>query len=92
MVVSIEEMKNYLRVDTSEDDNLISTLIKSAEKMCLAIARKDEEEIIRENFEEYKMAVLYGTAYLYEHREEADHHELTITLRSMLFGARKAGF
>ena len=92
MVVSLEEMKNYLRVDTSEDDNLISTLIQSAEKICLAIARKNEEEIIRENFEEYKVAVLYAAAYLYEHREEADHHELTITLRSMLFGARKAGF
>jgi uncharacterized phage protein (predicted DNA packaging) len=92
MIVSLEEMKNYLRVDTSEDDNLISTLIQSAEKMCLAIARKDEEEIIRENFEEYKVAVLYSTAYLYEHREEANHHELTITLRSMLFGVRKAGF
>ena len=50
MVVSLEEMKNYLRVDTSEDDNLISTLIQSAEKMCLAIARKNEEDIIRENF------------------------------------------
>lgn len=92
MVVSLEEMKNYLRVDTSEDDNLISTLIQSAEKMCLAIVRKNEEEIIRENFEEYKVAVLYAAAYLYEHREEADHHELTITLRSMLFGVRKAGF
>lgn len=92
MVVSLEEMKNYLRVDTSEDDNLISTLIQSAEKMCLAITRKDEEEIIGENFEEYKVAVLYAAAYLYEHREEADHHELTITLRFMLFGVRKAGF
>lgn len=92
MVVSLEEMKNYLRVDNSEDDNLISTLIQSSEKMCLTIARKNEEEIISENFEEYKVAVLYSTAYLYEHREEADHHELTITLRSMLFGARKAGF
>lgn len=40
MVVSLEEMKNYLRVDTSEDDNLISTLIQFAEKVCLAIARK----------------------------------------------------
>jgi len=92
MVVSLDEMKNYLRVDTSEDDDLISTLIKSAEKMCISIVRKEEDEVIKENFEEYKVAVLYGTAYLYEHREEADHHELTITLRSMLFGARKAGF
>ena len=37
-------------------------------------------------------AVLYTVAYLYEHREEADHHELTITLRSLLFGIRKEGF
>ncbi|MCW1011995.1 MULTISPECIES: head-tail connector protein [Streptococcus] len=92
MVVSLDEMKNYLRVDTSEDDDLISTLIKSSEKMCLDIARKEEDEIIGESFEEYKVAVLYAAAYLYEHREEADHHELTITLRSMLFGVRKAGF
>ena len=52
MVVSLEEIKNYLRVDASEDDNLISTLIQFAEKMCLAIVRKNEEEIIGENFEE----------------------------------------
>ena len=92
MVVSLEEMKNYLRVDTSEDDNLISTLIQSAEKMCLAIARKEEDEIIKNGFKEYKVAVLYATAYLYEHREESDNHELTITPRSTLFGVRKAGF
>lgn len=48
MVVSLDEMKNYLRVDTSEDDDLISTLIKSSEKMCLAIARKEEDEIIKD--------------------------------------------
>lgn len=60
--------------------------------MCLAIARKEEDEIIKDGFKEYKVAVLYATAYLYEHREESDHHELTITPRSMLFGVRKAGF
>lgn len=92
MVVSLEKMKKYLRVDTSEDDDLISTLIKSAEKICLSIVRKEEDEVIKDSFDEYKVAVLYGAAYLYEHREEADHHELTITLRSMLFGVRKAGF
>ena len=29
---------------------------------------------------------------LYEHREDADHHDLTMTLRSLLFGIRKAAF
>jgi hypothetical protein len=35
---------------------------------------------------------MYAAAYLYEHREEADHHALIITLRSLLFGDRKAEF
>ena len=36
-----------------------------------------------------KAAVLYALAYLYEHREEADHHGLTLTLRSLLFSIRE---
>lgn len=92
MLISLDEVKNYLRVDTSEDDELINTLIKSSKKMCQAVSRKGEEELLAESSDEYKVAVLYACAYLYEHREEADHHELTITLRSMLFGVRKAEF
>lgn len=36
-----------------------------------------------------RSAVLYALAYLFEHREEADHHELTLTLRSLLFSLRE---
>lgn len=39
-----------------------------------------------------KIAVQYAVAYQYEHREEADHHALTLTLRALLFGERKPGF
>lgn len=39
-----------------------------------------------------KPAILYATAYLYEHREEADHHKLTRTLRFFLFGVREEEF
>lgn len=92
MIVDLKEMKNYLRVDSTDDDRLISTLIHSAEKLCSHVARKSTDELIQDSFDEYKLAVLYATAYLYEHREEANHHELTITLRSMLFGTRKEGF
>jgi hypothetical protein len=38
------------------------------------------------------VAVLYALAYLNEHREEADHHALTITLRNLLFGERDPKF
>ena len=39
-----------------------------------------------------RTAVLYTLGYLYEHREEADHHDLTLTLRSLLFSLREGVF
>ena len=36
-----------------------------------------------------RVAVLYALGYLYEHREEADHHDLVMTLRSLLFSVRE---
>jgi hypothetical protein len=42
--------------------------------------------------ENAKSAVMYTVAYLYEHREDADHHALMLTLRSLLFGSRREGF
>ena len=41
---------------------------------------------------EIEIAVLYAIAYLYEHREEADHHALMSNLRSLLGGDRKEAF
>ena len=40
----------------------------------------------------HAVTVLYAAAYLYEHREQADHGELVGTLRSLLFGIRKEVF
>ena len=91
MLVTLSEMKQYLRVDTASEDTLITNIIKTAESICRDVARLDEE-----SFEEQsavtRLAVHYAAAYLYEHREEADHHQLVITLRSLLFGVRKEGF
>lgn len=39
--------------------------------------------------ETMKVAALYALGYLFEHREEADHHALTLTLRSILFAVRE---
>ena len=89
--IALEEMKNYLRVDSSDDDALILSLITSAEKLCIHVARLEESEVDTYS-DELKTAVLYAVAYLYEHREDADHHNLTLTLRALLFGIRKEGF
>ena len=36
-----------------------------------------------------RVVILYALGYLFEHREEADHHALTLTLRSLLFSIRE---
>ena len=91
-MVTVEEMKQYLRIDFSEDDGLLGILISSAEELCASVTRIPLEEYRSLQNDHAKTAVLYAVAYLYEHREEADHHQLTLDLRSLLFGVRKEGF
>lgn len=92
MLVTLAEMKNYLRVDHDEDDLLINNTILAAEKLCMDVARVDSEEDYLTVFETGRIAVLYAVAYLYEHREEADHHALVLSLRDLLFGDRRPAF
>lgn len=91
MIVTREEMKQYLRVDYEEDDALIDSFILGAEKTCIDVLRMDDAEEFYQ-VDNAKIAVMYAVAYLYEHREEADHHAMILTLRSLLFGDRREGF
>ena len=107
-LVTLEEAKTYLRVDSSDEDALVGILLTSAGNLCADVARLTEaqwtavnstddgsgaalytkEELSRIR-EVMKTAVLYALGYLYEHREEADHHSLVLTLRSLLFSIRE---
>ena len=90
-MVTLEEMKNYLRVDYGDDDALIENMITAAKRQCLDILRTDSEDDLAAA-QNGKIAVMFTAAYLYEHREEADHHAFNLTLRALLFGSRKEGF
>ena len=90
IIVELEEMKGYLRVDFDDDDELIKYFIVTGENLCADIARISVEEL--SEIPSSKIAVMYAVAYLYEHREDADHHALTISLRSLLFGSRREVF
>ena len=90
-MISLEEAKNYLRVDTADDDALIQNILTATEKLCMDILRTEERSVL-EAEPNVKVAVLYATAYLYEHREEADHRALTLSLRALLSGSRKEAF
>ena len=90
-MITLEEAKSYLRVDFDDEDEMIESLIQSSIKHSMDVARVDSEEDLSKN-PNGKIAVLYMTAYLYEHREEADYSGLNLTLRALLFGMRKAEF
>lgn len=95
MEVTLDEAKTYLRVSSSDEDELITHLIASATGIVQDIARSPDEEW--ESGEEkilirMRIAILYTVAYLYEHREEANHSQLNLTLRALLFGVRKEDF
>ena len=99
-LVTLEEAKTYLRVDSADEDAMTSILLSAAERMCADVARLTDEKWAAVNSdtedtsltpirETMKVAILYALGYLFEHREEADHHELTLTLRSILFAIRE---
>ena len=91
MLVPLAAVKQYLRIDEDEEDDLLMHFTETAEQICTALLRVkklskvEDQEIVR-------VAILYAVSYLYEHREEADHRGLVLTLRSLLFGARKEVF
>ena len=91
MIITLEEMKQYLRVDHEDDDALIQNLITSSEQLCMDVARVTDTESF-ENEPCSKVAVMYAVAYQYEHREDADNNALTLSIRALLFGIRKEGF
>lgn len=95
MEITLEEAKTYLRVSSSDEDDLIKALISSATKQVQDIARFSDEDWQASEEKiliHMRIAILYCIAYLYEHREEADHNELNQTLRALLFGVRKEQF
>lgn len=63
MLVTLEEMKNYLRVDFEDDDALICALITSAQRICMDIIRTEETEVFYA-CENAKVAVMYTVAYM----------------------------
>jgi uncharacterized phage protein (predicted DNA packaging) len=89
-MLKLEEAKQYLRVDSNDEDDLIQQELNAAESLVASVLRKDSLE--DESRPIIVVAVLYALAYLNEHREEADHHTLTITLRNLLFGERDPKF
>ena len=102
-LITLDEAMAYLRVDSTDEVSLINSLIISAGDYCAEVGRLTDEEWaeveadpkdtdsreirIRRNL--IRIAMLYTIGYLFEHREDADHHDLALTLRNLLFSIRE---
>ena len=91
LIVSLPKAKEYLRIDTDAEDDIVRKLLRASEQLCLDVSRLNADEF-KDCGAIAKTAVLYTVGYLYEHRDDADHKKLTMTLRSLLMGIRREGF
>ena len=87
-MVTLQEVKQYLRIDFEDDDPLLLSLIFTAKQLVMDVGRMDETQLA-ENEDLVRTAMLYTVSYLYENRNTADFSKLTLTLRAMLIAQRE---
>ena len=87
-MLSLEEVKLYLRIDGDEEDALIASFLDTAIDLCEGILRFPLSEFEKLP-ETVKQALLYGVAAMYEKREGASIKEILDVLKRLLFAYRK---
>lgn len=90
-MISLELVKEWMKLDGDEYDSIAQELLDSASSICLDVLRLNTTNEL-EPTPLNKIAILYCMAYLFEHREDADHNQLKINLRALLESERKAVF
>lgn len=88
MVVSLEEVKLYLRVDGDEENALITNFITTAEDLCEGILRYPLSEPTTVP-ETVKQAILFAVANMYEERETFDVKLVIEVMTRLLSAYRK---
>ena len=87
-MVTLQEVKQYLRIDFEDDDTLLLSLISTAKQLVMDVGRMDETQLA-ENEDVVRTAMLFALGYLYENRSNPDYKKLTLNLRSILFAQRE---
>ena len=104
-LITLSEAKEYLRVDSADEDVTIGTLLLTACVLTKEVGRITDRtwervEAVPDDGDNAgliqlravcRVAALYMLGYLFEHRDEADHQDLTLTLRALLFSVREGG-
>ncbi|WP_040210849.1 head-tail connector protein [Clostridium polynesiense] len=88
MIISLLEAKEYLRVDSDDEDTLITSFIKTGEDICEGILRYPLSEFNTVP-ETIKLAIMYATAYMYENRETFEYKNIISTITGLVHPYRK---
>lgn len=88
MFVTLEKTKEWLRIESNDEDALIESFITAAEDIVGGVLRFPLSEF-EELPEVVEQAVCFAVSVLFEQRESLDIAALMNTLRGMLFAYRK---
>ena len=88
---SVSLCMDVARLSPCEWKQITEYLPNMRRNLTIRQEEKSKGEILQMR-EILRVGVLYALGYLYEHREEADHHDLVMTLRNLLFAVREGVF
>lgn len=80
--------RDVARLSSEEWSAISEYTSENTENLTIRGEEKKHSDILQIK-EILRVGVLYTLGYLYEHREEADHHDLVLTLRNLLFAIRE---
>ena len=85
MLLGIEDVKNYLRIDYNEDDNLLQSLMVAAENYLNDAICNLEEGLKEEKFKERAKILMYVIIQdWYDNRESGESKDFNYTIRSIM--------
>lgn len=94
MFLELGEVKNYLRIDYDEDDNLLQSLMVAAEHYLGDALNNFEERLKVEsgNFKERAQILAYVIIQdWYDNREAGESKDFNYTIRSMMTQLQAGG-
>lgn len=83
--LTLEDTKNYLRIDYVTDDVLLKTLMSSAEHYLFDAISDFENKITKNKFKERAKILGYVLVQeWYDNREQRENKDVSYTVRSLL--------
>lgn len=89
MLVTLEKTKEWMRVESNDEDALIESFILAAEDIVEGILRFPLRDFVDSVPEPVKHAIYFAVSKFHEERNELDTDKLNEVLKALLFSYRE---